>query len=74
MAGTGFQGGKGRGWGWRGGQGQIWRRLVISWDMKKQAIQVVFTRAVNLCFLKTCLAAVWKGDWMQACSGRREIS
>ena len=38
---------------------------MISWDMKKQSIRGVLTRAVNLCFLKTCLAAVWKGDWIQ---------
>ena len=64
-AGAGCQGGKGQGGTWRGGQGQTCRRLLDSWNMKKEAIWRILTRAVNLRFLKTPLDAAWKGDWMQ---------
>lgn len=32
------------------GRGQTWKRLVISWDMKKQSVRGVLTRAVNFVF------------------------
>lgn len=58
---------KGLGWSWTGERHRpcwllrTWKRLLISWEMKKEAVWRILIRAVNLRSVNIPLAA-WRGE------------
>lgn len=46
---------------------RTWKRLLISWEMKKETIWRPLFRTVNLSFIRIRISLVlaWRGDWME---------